>query len=176
MLDDTGQAVGVRLPCPTCRSNAHTKWNSWADVSAGVYVVMLKIHLLYAGNRSYTHACTRSQVNDAMLNPLCSAASVSSQPRAIHDVSGESIFLVASRQTCLNPECSAVKERLMAAMQKRDKGGEAEMLDKRKGGDAVDKAGDDVKAALRRGDAGKYMWATKKLVGAGVSFTISDSR
>jgi len=40
----------------------------------------------------------------------------------------------------------------------------------------VDIAGDDVKVALRRGDPGEYMWATKTLIGAGVSFTISDPR
>ncbi|CAN0256206.1 unnamed protein product, partial [Scytosiphon promiscuus] len=27
-----GEVVGVRLPCPTCRSNAHTHWASWNEV------------------------------------------------------------------------------------------------------------------------------------------------
>lgn len=28
-----GRIVGVRLPCPTCKSNDHTTWSSWSDVS-----------------------------------------------------------------------------------------------------------------------------------------------
>lgn len=100
--------------------------------------------------------------------------SVTSQIRAIHDISGENIFLCASRRSCLNPECPAVKKRLIDAMRTRDEGGDAMKLAKRNGGDDVDRAGDDVKTALRRGDAGKYMWAMKDLIGHGVSFTISD--
>lgn len=118
-----------------------------------------------------------AHVHDAILHLLLSRLVVLLlQPRAIHSISGENTLLVASRQSCLNPECTAVKKAAIAVMKKRDEGGEAMMLKNRKGGDAVDKAGDDVKAALRKGDVGKYMRHTRTLLGKGVSFTVSDSR
>ena len=41
---NTGQVVGVRLPCPHCRSNGFTMWSSWSDVSLRSLSCMLKFH------------------------------------------------------------------------------------------------------------------------------------
>jgi len=146
----------------------------------GVYLYVVIFEVTCHEAQRIDLMCIRAHGHLYMVRPrtlFCDASYGSSQVRAIHDISGENVFLCASRRTCLNPECPAVKESLIAAMKKRDEGGDAMVLGKRrKGGDDVDTAGDDVKAALRRGDAGKCMWATKKLIGAGVSFTISDAK
>lgn len=96
--------------------------------------------------------------------------------RAIHGISGENALLVASRRQCLNPGCDAVKAGSVAAMKKRDAGGEAMAASRKNGPDIVDKAPDAVKGALRRGDVGNYMSAAATLLNGGVSFTVSDSR
>lgn len=66
----------------------------------------------------------------------------------------------------------------IAAMKRRDAGGVAMVQAKKKGPDNVDKASDDVKAALRRGDikSDTCISLVKTLLSGGVSFTISDQR
>lgn len=96
--------------------------------------------------------------------------------RAIHGVSGENVLLVASRRQCLNPDCEAVKEGSIAAMKRRDVGGEAMAAARRNGPDAVDTAPESVKEALRRGDVRDCVATATVLLNGGVSFTLSDSR
>ena len=96
--------------------------------------------------------------------------------RAIHGVSGENVLLVASRRQCLNPDCEAVKAGAIAAMKRRDAGGQAMAAARRNGPDAVDTAPDLVKGALRRGDLRDYIATATVLLNGGVSFTLSDSR
>lgn len=91
-------------------------------------------------------------------------------------MSGENILVCSARHRCLGPECQAVIDGTIAAMKRRDEGGEAAVQAKRKGPDGVDSAPEGVKAALRRGDIKPHMWAVKILLNGGASFTISDQR
>lgn len=98
-------------------------------------------------NRFFAYVHAGPPVHDTILNPPRHAASVTSQPRVIHNVSSE-ISLVA------DPGVASLEGTRDCRQKKRDEG-KAMRLARRKRRDAVDRAG------------------MKTLVGAGVSFTIS---
>lgn len=98
------------------------------------------------------------------------------QVRAIHTLFGKNILVCSARHRCLGPECKAVIDATIAAMKKRDEGGEDAVRTKKRGPDRVDKAPEEVKAALRNGDIKDHMMMVKTLLKGGVSFMISDPR